>query len=809
MIRDLRSGLRGLRKSPGLATAAILTFAMGVGANAAIFSVVYAVLLRPLGYQDPARLVVLDHGQGAPVAPATYLDWRQQARSFTDMAAAQLWGGTLRTEGQPEAITGLQMSANMFSLLGARALIGRTFLPYEDKPGHASVVVLGWTLWQRNFGGRSDVVDHQIVIDGVTYTIVGVMPQSFRFAPYWATNAEIWTPFVMGPRVSDRTGRSLRIFARLKPDASVAQAQAEMTIIMSRLARDYPDSSAKTPAGVTPLNERVVGNVRPMLLMLLGAVAFVLLIACLNVASLMLARAASKRREIAVRLAIGATRWHIARQAITEGAILSVVGGTIGLLLAYGTVQAITNLLPKGAMPRQNELGLDRVAVAFTALLSLLCGALSGLIPAWQSSKADVNEALKQGGRSGTASGNVLRSRSLLIAGEMALAFLLLTGGGLLLHSFARLLALDPGFAPDHLLTMEVSVAGTGEAPAPRRAQFYREAMDKIATVPGVTSVSAINHVPISGDVWTTQFRIEGKPIPKAGDFPNAVYRVIEPAYFHTMKTAMLAGRDFTERDNLSGPRVVIVNQSTAKKHWPNGDAIGRQIISGRPGDGEVALTVVGIVHDVKQIDWLALPWDEVYFPFLQSRDFAEQMGGHVTKMSFVVRTAGDPASLQASVEGAVHALDRSVLVSQVTTMESAIARGIWRQRLSLLLLGVFSIVALALAVTGIYGVVSHSVAQRTQELGIRMALGAGRGSILLLAVRQGMIPVWIGSVLGLALAYPLGRLMSAMLFEVKATDPITLAGVATLLVLAGLLANWWPALRASRVDPLVALRDE
>jgi predicted permease len=546
-----------------------------------------------------------------------------------------------------------------------------------------------------------------------------------------------------------------------------------------------------------------------MLLMLLGAVGFVLLIACLNVASLMLARAAAKRREIAVRLAIGATRWHIARQAITEGAILSVIGGSIGLLLAAAAVNVISNLLPKGAMPRQNELGLDAIAVSFTAVLSLVCGALSGLIPAWQSSHGDVNEALKQGSRSGTATTGALRSRSLLIAGEMAVAFLLLTGGGLLLHSFARLLSLDPGFTADHLLTLEVSVAGTAEAPAERRGQFYREAIDKVAAIPGVKSVSAINHVPISGDVWTTSFRIDGLPIPKPGEFPNGVYRVIEPGYFQTMQTPILAGRDFADRDNLSGSRVVILNQSVARKHWPHGDAVGRRIIAGRPGEGEVALTVVGIVHDVKQSDWQAVPFDEVYFPLLQSRDFLGDGGSHVASMWFVVRTSADPATLAPGVENVIHSIDRGVLVSGVTTMDQAIARGLWRQRLSLLLLGIFSLVALALAVTGIYGVVSHSVAQRTQELGIRMALGAGRSNILLLAVRQGMVPVWIGGILGLALATPLGRLMSSMLFEVKPVDPVTLGGVAIVLALAGLLANWWPALRASRVDPLVALRDE
>jgi putative ABC transport system permease protein len=801
--------IRALRRSPGLASAAVITFALGIGANAAIFSVVYAVLFKPLHYQDPSRLVVVDHGANGPVAPATYLDWRAQSHSFVDMAAAQAWGGSFRTDTRPEAISGIQMTANMFSLLGARAHIGRTFAPDEDQSGHPRVVVLSYSLWQREFAGRSDILGRQLVINGATYNVVGVMPEDFHFAPYWATTAEIWTPLVFGARQTDRDGRSLRVFGRLQPGVDVRRAQAEMDTIMNRLAQAYPAASAKLVASVTPLNEKVVGRVKPMLLMLAGAVGFVLLIACLNVASLMLARAASKRREIAVRLAIGATRWHIARQSIAEGAVLAIVGGVIGLALAVVGVSAITNVLPKGAMPRQSELGLDAAVIAFAAILSLLCGAISGLLPAWQSSRANLNDALKQGGRSGTATGGTLRARSVLIAGEMAVAFVLLTGCGLLLHSFARLISIDPGFTPDHLVAMEVSVAGTAQSPAPRRAQFYREAMDHIAALSGVKAVSAINHVPISGDVWGTMFRIEGQPVPKPGEFPGAVYRVIEPGYFAAMQTPMLAGRDFTEHDSLNAPRVVIVNQTTARKHWPNGDAIGRRIVAGRPGDGQIPITIVGIVHDVKQSDWQALPDEELYFPFLQSRDFSEDGGGHVSSMWFVVRTAGDPAMLTPSIENAIHGIDRTVLVAGVTTMDQAIARAIWRQRLSLSLLGIFAVVALALAVTGIYGVISHSIAQRTQELGIRMALGAGRVAILRLAVRQGMVPVWIGSALGLGLALTLGHYMNAMLFEVKPADPVTLAAVETVLALAGLLANWQPALRAARVDPLTALRDE
>lgn len=809
LSRDLRAGFRALRKTPGMTAAAILAFALGIGANTAIFSVVDAVLLRPLRYSDPSRLVVLEHAGPSPVAPATYFDWRAQAHSFTDMSAAQAWGGSLRIGERVKAISGLRVTANTLALLGVPALLGRTFLPEEDRPGRAQVAVLGFALWQREFGGSRDVLGRRVMVDGANYTVIGVMPPEFHFAPFWVTDAEIWAPLELSSRLTDRTGQSLRVFARMKKNVSFEEARAEMSTIMTRLSSAYPDSSAKLTVSVTPLRDRASGAVRPMLLVMFASVGFVLLIACSNVASLMLARTALRRRETAVRLALGASRWDLARQSIVESALLSGLGAIAGLAAAVAGIAVLKALLPEGAMPRQDELGIRAAAFGFTGVLAVISGILSAAAPAWQSSRGDVNDALKQGGRSGAAGARTLRARGFLVAAQTAIAFVLLTGAGLMLHSFARLLSVDAGFDPHHLLAMQVSVAGTAENSAPRRELFYREAMSRIAALPGVKGVSAINHVPLRGDVWGTRFRVEGEPLPKPGEFPHAVYRVVEPGYFRVMRTPLLAGRDFDVHDNLQSPRVVIVNETLARRRWPGSDAPGKRIIVGRPDEGTIPVTVAGVVHDVKQHDWQAMPDEELYFPLPQSRDFLEDPSPYLASLWFVVRTDGDPSSMANSAEGAIHSIDRAVLVSGATGMEDAVARGVWRQRLSLLLLSVFAAIALALALTGVYGVVSHSAAQRVPEMGIRMALGAQRRSVLLLTLRRGMVPVLAGGAIGLAAAVTLGRLMTAMLFEVKPADPLTLLSAAVILPLGGVLATWWPAWCASRLDPLQALREE
>ena len=810
LVRDLKRAARTLAKSPGFAAIAVLAFALGIGANTAIFSAVNAVLLRPLGYADAERLVMIEHAGPSPVAPATFVDWKAQARSFSGMIAAVAWGGSLRGTGRPEALIGMRVSGETFAFLGVPAMLGRTFTAEEDAVGGPPVVVIAHSLWQRSFGGAADIVGRKIEIDAAPYTVVGVMPEGFQFAPVWVTRAEVWRPLQVAGVAADRDGQRLRVFARLKPGVEVARARAEMTAIMERLARQYPDTSARKGVSVEPLRDRVVGSVQTMLLVLLGTVGFVLLIACANVANLMLARAAGQRREMAVRRALGATRWQLARQSMTEGAVLAVCGGALGVGLAYAGVAALRAVLPPGAMPRQQELGVEWLALAFTAGLSVLTGLVAGVFPALQFAGADVNEGLKEGGRGGSEGRSGNRMRGALVTVETSLAFVLLMGAGLMLRSVGELLTLDPGFDAKGLLSMEVSVAGTRQAAPALRANYYREVMERIRATPGVAAVSAINHAPLTGDVWGTRFRIVGRPDPRPGEWPAVVYRVAWPGYFDVMRTPMVRGRGFSDRDTMESPKVVMVNEAAARRYWAGEEAVGQRVWA----SGET-WTVVGVVRNLKQGNWLDAPQAEMYFPVLQSAEYLARDARHYQALSFVVRAAGDAGAiaggdagaLAGSVRQAIESVDANVLVSGVTTMEDAVDRQLWRQRLSLLLLGAFGVVALALAVTGIYGVIAQAVSQRTHEIGIRMALGAARGDVAWLAVRQGLAPVVVGIAAGAVLALALTRWMEAMLYGVRPGDPATFVGVAGVMCVAGIFAAFWPARRAARVDPGVALR--
>ena len=776
---------------------ALLAFALGVGANSAIFTVINAVLLRPLAYHDPERLVVLEHAGPGPVAPATFLDWQAQASSFDQMAAAQAWGGSLRTNGRPEAVTGLRVSANLFTLLGVPAMLGRTFATGEDGEGAAPVIVLSYSLWQRSFGGARDVVGRRVEIDGAAYTVAGVMPASFRFAPFWVTKAEMWSPLVLGARRTDRAGSSLRVFARLKREVTIERAQAEMSAIMARIAQQHPDTNARDVVSLTPLRSRAVGGVQSMLLVLLGTVGMVLLIACANVANLMLARAVGRQQDVAVRVALGASRWQLARQSLAEGAVLAVLGGALGLGLAAAALRVLDASLPAGTLPRQAEVGLDWHVFLFSALLALATGLAAALLPAWHSADLAVHETLKRKGETNAA-------RNVLVAVEVALAFVLLTGAGLMVRSFALLLAQDGGFDPANLLTLDLSVAGTAQSEPARRALFYREVLVRVSALPGVRSASAVNHTPITGDVWGTRFRREGRPEPVAGEWPNAVYRVSMPGYFATMSTPLLRGRDFDERDTLAAPRVVVINETLAKKQWPGEEAVGQRIAAGRE---PAWLTVVGVVRDVKQADWQANPRDEIYFPFAQSPNYLTSQARQYTAMNVVIRTSGDPAAVSASVRRVIESIDSGVLISNVIAMERAVEINLWRPRVSLLLLGAFAAVALALAVTGIYGVISHATARRTHEFGIRLAFGATPAHVLSSSIRQSLPPVVAGIGAGLVLALLLTRLMTALLFGVKSDDPLTFAAVTLVMLASGLFAAFWPALRAARTSPLTALQ--
>jgi putative ABC transport system permease protein len=777
---------------------AILALGLGIGANTAIFSVINAVVLRPLPYGNPEQLVTVLHTGAKPVSPANYLDLAAQNQSFANIAAAQWWEPNLMGHDQPEHLRGLQLTAQMFQVLGVRPMLGRTFNADEDQPGREHVVVLSHRLWQRRFGGDAGVIGQQVTFDGESFTIIGVMGPDFQFAPFWATRAELWSPLNLAPRASNRGGQSLRVFARLKPGINRAMAQADIATIFQRLEQEYPETNKGLALAVEPLHEQVVGKTRPALLILFGAVSFVLLIACANVANLMMARATSRQKEIALRTALGATSKRLARQLLTESILIALVGGAFGLLLSIAGMKALLALGPD-SLPRLQTIRLDLQTLAVTLGLSVITGLLFGLAPVLQTRKWNWYESLKDSTRGSSAGRSRVNARRLLVISEVALALMLLVGGGLMVRSFARLRAVDPGFNADNLLTMTISLSGTTQSTAPKRVAFFNELLQRVDSLPGVESASAINHLPLGGDVWTIPFFIEGRPAPPPGEKEGAVYRVIRPDYFRAMGATLLKGRDFTAHDSDTSPPVAIINESFAKRHWPNEDPLGKRI---RVGDATAELSeIVGVVKALKQDQWTAEPNLEMYVPYLQ----APAPRG----LTLVVRSTGDPVSLVGAIENQVWAIDKNVPVSEIRTMQEVVAGAIEQHRFNLFLLGLFAFVALVLALVGIYGVMSESVTARTHEIGIRMALGARAADVLRMVVGQGMTLAVIGIAAGLFGAFCLTQFMATLLYEVSPTDSITFLFIPLVVALVVLCACLIPARRATKVDPLIALRDE
>lgn len=797
MLNDLRYALRMMGKHRLFTCVVVLTLGVGIGANTAIFSVINAVVLRPLPYHDPERLVTILHDGAKPVAPANYFDLAQQSQSFESMAAAQWWEPNLTGRDEPEHLRALQLTGKMFQVLGVAPALGRTFHADEDQPGREHVVVLSNRLWQRRFGGDPNIVGQQITLNGDSYTVIGVMPRGFQFAPFWATTAELWSPLNLAPRANNRGGQSLRVFARLKPGATRAVAQAEVTTIFRRLEQEYPQTNTGLALAVESLHEQVVGKTRPALLILFGAVSFVLLIACSNVANLMMARATSRQKEIALRTALGASSKRIARQLMTESLLLALVGGVFGLVLSVAGMKALLALGPS-SLPRLETIKLDLPTLGFTLGISLITGVLFGFAPILQTRRWNWQQSLKESTRGSSAGRSRVNARRLLVISEVALALMLLVGGGLMVRSFARLRAVDAGFNPDNLLTMTVSLAGSEHSTPPKRIAFFNELMQRVDSLPGVQAASAINHLPLAGDMWTIPFTIEGRPAPAPGETPAAVSRIIRPDYFRTMGATLLKGRDFTIHDNDTATPVVIVNDVFARLHWPNEDPLGKRI---RISDDDAPREIVGVVKALKQDQWTTEPNLEMFSPQLQ--------WPFPRALTLVVRSSGDPTALVGPIENQVWSIDKNLPISDVKTMQEVVAGSIEQHRFNLFLLGLFAAVALLLAVVGIYGVMSESVSSRTHEIGIRMALGAQRADVLRMVVRQGMALAAIGIGIGVLCALWLTQFMSKLLYEVSPTDSVTFLLIPLALALVVLGACLIPARRATKVDPLVALRYE
>jgi len=805
--RDVRFGARSLIKTPAFTIAATIALALGIGATTAILSVVNGVLLRPLPYADSDRLVVVLRNYRNAVAPANMFDWRSQTRSFTDLAAAEFWSPNLTGTDNPEQVNGLHLSAGLLPMLGVPPLLGRVFTADEDVPGREDVTVISYGLWQRRFGGDRGVIGRQISLDGHPVTIIGVMPQSFQFAPFWATRSELWAPIAFGARASNRGSNSLRVFGRLKPGVSLEQARADIAAVTERLEKLYPGTNRNVT--VQTLKDKVVGDIQTPLLVLLGAVAFVLLIACANVAHMLLARAAARQREVAIRAALGASRGRIISQLLVESVVLGMIGGCAGLVLALWGVHALTAANP-AIIPGVAKVTIDGRVLFMTTLITGLTVIIFGMLPALRAARVDLAGTFRDGDRGATDGHGKHRLRSALVVSEFALALVLLTGAGLMIRSVVALQRIDPGFDPRNVITMSISAKGTKEGEPTTRAAFFAEALERVRAIPGVESASYINHLPITGDEWGFDFAIEGRPKRKRGDEFGATYRVVFPGYFHAMRIPILRGRDLDESDRAGSPKVVVINEYMAKTHWPGEDAIGKRITL----DDSTWVSIVGVTKNTVRSSWAAPAEEEFYFPFAQSRYFTDN-ASHYSSLTLVARASCraqircDASALTMPIVSQIRAIDRNIPISVVETMSSAVAGATAESRFYLVLLVTFAAIALTLAAVGIYGVISYSVSRRTHEIGIRIALGAQPSTVRWFIVRQGMSLSVIGGVAGLAVAFATTRLMSKLLYGVTPADPVTLVSVAVVLCGVGLMASYLPARRATRIDPLAALRSD
>ncbi|MCM2255133.1 MAG: ABC transporter permease [Vicinamibacteria bacterium] len=805
--QDLRFGARQLLKSPGFTAVALLTLALGIGANSAIFSFVNAILLKPLPYPDAERLVFLtEWSEQVPnmsFSVANFQDVRDQNKVFESVVASRGQNYVLTGHGDAEQLRGRQASSGLFRTLGLQPLLGRPFSEAEDKPGAERVALLSEGFWTRRFGRDPDVVGRTLTLNNEPYTVIGVMPGTMHGT---FRNVEVWTSLL---RLEDQIGGPQRrgshpgiyVLARMKPGVSPEQARTDVVGIAKRLAETYP-SNARQSMTVEPALEAVVGDLRAALVILLGAVGFVLLIACANVANLLLSRAAARQKEIAVRQALGAGRWRIVRQLLTESLLLAAGGGLLGLLVAWGGIRGLIAISPENT-PRIDEVSLDLSVLAFTFAVSLVTGLVFGLLPALQTARHDHAETLKDGGRGGSGGPERSRARAALVVAEVALSLVLLVGAGLMSKSFLQLLDADPGFDPKGVLTMTVGLPQAKYPEEAQRAAFFEQVLARLQGTPGVQMLATT--APLLGG-WQTSFGVEGRPEALPGQAPSTDITRVSPGYFRTMGVTLLKGRDFTEHDRADQPPVIVVDETMASTWWPNEDPIGKRLRFGAGHDtDEPWRTVIGVVRHVKNYGVDEDSRVETYVPYLQ-----EPIGF----ASFLLKAEnGDPAALSGAVRAALKAVDPDVPLFQVRGLEEIVSDGLAEKRLSAQLLGAFAALALLLSAIGIYGVMSYAVTQQTLEIGIRVALGAQRPDILRMVMRQGMrlatLGVGIGLVLALGLALGLGRLLGEILFRVSPTDPPTFAAVPVILTLVALAACWIPARRALGVDPISALRWE
>jgi len=806
--QDIKYGMRMLLKSPGFTLVAVLALALGIGANTAIFSVVNAVLLKALPFERPERIVRFYNGASEEPASMSYPDFQDyanRAQTLQHVAAYLTMGTTLTISGEPERVRGASVSAELFPILGARAAQGRVFTAEEDKDGAPPVVVISHEFWQRRFGGAPNIVGQQISLGTGDKTIVGVMPPGFKFPVASAYPQEFWLPLMSHPSVKrDMTRRGaifLDVVANLKPGVTAEQANAELDTIARALEAQYPDTNTNRRVRLVSLHESLTSSIKPALYVLLGAVALVLLIACANVANLLLARAAARGKEIAVRTALGASRARVVRQLLTESLLLSLVGGALGLLLAVWGVDLLIAAAPAG-VPRLQDVGLDREVLVFTLVITTLTGVLFGLVPALQASKLDLNESLKEGGRGSTEGGRRSRVRSALVISEVALSLVLLVGAGLLIKSFWSLLNTDPGYATNRVLTMTVPLSTTKYPQPEDRARIFQQILQRTSELPGVVAVGATGQLPLGGNENVFNFEIEGRPLSAPGARQQAGDLTVTPDYFRALNIPLLKGRSFTESDKADSPLVVIVNEAFARRYFPNEDPVGKRIVprSERP-PLPPPLEIVGVVGDVRHQDLGSVPYADVYFPHAQDPR---------ATMDLVVQTATtDPTEVAPAIRGVIRELSRDQLIWQTRTMSSLVSASVAPRRFNMILLGVFAFVALTLAAIGIFGVMNYTVAQRTHEIGIRLALGAQGADVLKMVVGHGMMLAALGIGIGLVGAFVVTRVMSSLLYGVSATDPLVFAGVALLFTAIAFLASYIPARRATKVDPTVALRHE